>query len=312
MSRRIRSAVCTDAGRNLLLKGLVIAMAVAGGGFSAGEARAETAAGGEVVATVNDEPIHSSELQIMTGMMLSNTHSATRDDINEVEEDARERLIRAHAIAQEAAELGLDKDATFLGAMAYQRAVLLERAYYKEQLRRHPVTESTVEKEYRMLAVDGKIHEYRLRHIMVTQKYRGRQIIDLLGKGESFEDLAKLYSSDMATSAAGGEIGWVNLANVDDYRFVDAVLALKPGSYTSEPARGTRGWHVIQLVEAPRPLSKLTGYDDLPEATKAKLRLRAQQRYIASLEERAIADAKVRRETLTTTESTTGTLGMAE
>ncbi len=311
MSRCIRSAVCTDAGRNRVVPGLMLAMAVASG-VALDAARAETAAQDGVVATVNGEAIHRSELQIMTGLILSKAGAASRDDISEAEADARERLIRAHAAAQAAAGLGLDQLESFMGAMAYQRAVLLERAYYKEQMQRNPLTESSVEQEYTALTTAGKLHEYRLRHILVTHKYRARQIIDQLGRGESFEDLAKLYSSDMATSAAGGEIGWVNLANVDDYRFLDAVRALTPNRHSAEPVQSARGWHVIQLVGSPRPLPKLEGYDALPEPTKAKLRVRAQQRHVAALEARVYADAKVKREALDTREAETGTLGMAK
>lgn len=278
----------------------------------AGSGMAGSAADDTVVATVNGEAIHDSELQIMTGLMLSKGRASSRDDLNEAEKNARERLIRAHALAQEAIELGLENDATFQGAMAYQRAVLLERAYYRDYLRKNPLTDSVVEEEYRRQAVGGKMHEYHLRHILVNHKYRAEQILAELKKGEDFATLAKLYSSDLASSARGGDLGWVNLAYLEDYRFIDAVLGLKPKRHTLEPIRSQRGWHVIELTEASRPLAQSPSFGSLPEPAKEKLRLRAQQRFLETLEERIYAAAEVKRETLKTREPSTGTLGMAE
>lgn len=314
MNRRMPAAVRGRGWapvRTPLLNGLAVAAAMICCTVP-GTGRAGPAAEDAVVATVNGEAIRESELQIMTGLMLSNRRAGSRDDLNEVEKDARERLIRAHALAQKASELGLDKDPTFQGAMAYQRAVLLERAYYKEYLRKNPLPEAAVEEEYRRQAVDGKMHEYHLRHILVNQKYRAEQLLAELKKGKDLATLAKLYSSDMVSSAKGGDLGWVNLAYLEDHRFVDAVLALKPKRHTPEPVRSSRGWHVVELAEAPRPLADQPGFGDLPGPAREKLRLRAQQRFVSALEERIYSAADVERESLKTREASTGTLGMAE
>lgn len=67
-----------------------------------------------------------------------------------------------------------------------------------------------------------------------------------LDRGESFEEVAKLYSED-ASASSGGDLGWLSPGDtVPDFERV--MNALLPGEI-SDPVRSQFGWHIIQVME---------------------------------------------------------------
>ncbi|MBY0475217.1 MAG: peptidylprolyl isomerase [Nitrosomonas sp.] len=67
-----------------------------------------------------------------------------------------------------------------------------------------------------------------------------------LGRGESFEEVARLYSED-ASASSGGDLGWLSPGDtVPDFERV--MNALLPGEI-SDPVRSQFGWHLIQVME---------------------------------------------------------------
>ncbi len=99
------------------------------------------------------------------------------------------------------------------------------------------------------------IDQTRARHILIkinelTSENEGKQKIlqikERLDRGESFEEVAKLYSEDTSASS-GGDLGWLSPGDtVPD--FERAMNALLPGQI-SDPVRTQFGWHLIQVLE---------------------------------------------------------------
>src|SRR5215469_6751926 len=93
------------------------------------------------------------------------------------------------------------------------------------------------------------------RHILVATEPFAEKIIQRLGRGEKFEDLAKVESMDPSKSN-GGDLSWIRPESVPP-EFMKALESLKPGEYTKTPVQTTFGWHIVQLVET-RPLTPQT------------------------------------------------------
>lgn len=247
------------------------------------------------VATVNGEAIGSGELQLMVGTILNQRKPERRSDIDLAQIEAREKLIAELAQAQAAVQLGLDKDPGVAGVLAYQRMGTLARAYQKAMLRQNPVTDERVLEEYQRGLIGGKVHEFKLAHVVVSQKARAEEVIAKLRAGEKFEDLARVYSLDPNVTQNNGELGWMRIDILDEYVFVDAVRALKPGEYSGQPVKGATGWHVLKLLEAPRAMSGAPAFDALPKERHEKLRARAAARQLAAIETQAVNSARVTR-----------------
>lgn len=82
-------------------------------------------------------------------------------------------------------------------------------------------------------------------HILVSSELVAQDIINLLGEGEPFEELAMTLSLDTATSADGGALGWQAAALYVD-AFADAVLDAEIG-VIANPVETQFGWHVIRV-----------------------------------------------------------------
>ena len=75
--------------------------------------------------------------------------------------------------------------------------------------------------------------------------------------GEDFAAVARELSTDEASAANGGELGWFTREEMVA-PFAEAAFALEPGTI-SEPVETEFGWHVIQVLERDpeRPLTDL-------------------------------------------------------
>lgn len=89
-----------------------------------------------------------------------------------------------------------------------------------------------------------------------------------LDRGESFEQLAREYSQDPVSAAAGGDLGW---AMPGDYpeAFEDALVDLEPGQ-VSAPVRTEFGFHLIRLDEVRAGEQK--AFEDVRDALFDELR----------------------------------------
>lgn len=100
------------------------------------------------------------------------------------------------------------------------------------------------------------VQQSRARHILIQTKdgtndaeakERLAQLRERIEGGDSFTDLARAHSEDPASAAKGGELGWVNSADmVPEFR--EVMDALEPGQM-SQPFRTQFGWHIVQVQE---------------------------------------------------------------
>ncbi len=148
--------------------------------------------------------------------------------------------------------------------LAYLQNLAVED-YAKDQ-----ITDDEIQKYYD----DEVVGDIKVSHILITPevtddmsdedkekaeneaKEKAEEVIEKLNEAEdvskTFEDLAKEYSSDEATSEDGGDLGYINKDTLStDYDgFTDAAYELKDGEYTKEAVQTSLGYHVILRVES--------------------------------------------------------------
>ena len=99
------------------------------------------------------------------------------------------------------------------------------------------------------------VDQSHVRHILIRvnettseadAKAKIDRLKDRIDAGAKFEELAKLYSED-ATSAKGGDLGWINPGDVVP-AFEQAMNKL-PLNQVSTPVRTQFGWHLIEVLE---------------------------------------------------------------
>jgi parvulin-like peptidyl-prolyl isomerase len=107
-------------------------------------------------------------------------------------------------------------------------------------------------------AVGQSAPQVRAAHILLpTREEADAARVRVTEGGEDFATVARELSTDEATAANGGELGWFTREEMAA-PFAEAAFSLEPGAI-SEPVETEFGWHVIKVLERDpdRPLTDL-------------------------------------------------------
>ncbi|HXY97007.1 MAG TPA: peptidylprolyl isomerase [Steroidobacteraceae bacterium] len=201
------------------------------------------------VATVNGQPISRDLYEFYVKSVTGKTSADLSADIRG---KLLDNLVHGEVIAQQAAKEGLDKSGDTAYILELSRLNVLGQAVGDHYLKDKKPTDAELHAEYDAYVAASPKNEYHARHILVATEPFAEKIVQRLGRGEKFEDLAKAESMDPSKSN-GGDLSWIRPESVPP-EFMKAVESLKPGEYTKTPVQTTFGWHVVQLVET-RPLA---------------------------------------------------------
>ena len=199
------------------------------------------AAKGGALATVNGVAVPNARAE-----MLLQQQGGRMPDNEQTRAMVREELINREIIAQEAQRSGLAKNPETQTQVDMARQEVLVNAYIRDWVRKNPVSEADVAKEYERAKSQAGDKEYKARHILVENEEQAKSLIAELKKGGKFDELASKNSKDPGSAARGGDLDW-NAPGTFDSQFSDAMVKLEKGKYTEAPVRTRYGWHIIQL-----------------------------------------------------------------
>ncbi|HYD55711.1 MAG TPA: peptidylprolyl isomerase [Burkholderiales bacterium] len=240
------------------------------------------AASGGSVATVNGVPVPRARLDAM----VQQQQARGAPDNEQMRAAVRENLINREVVAQEAARAGLAKLPVVQNQIDLARQQILIDAYISEWVRKNPITDADIEKEYERVKASQGSKEYKARHILVESEDQAKGLITDLKKGAKFDDLAQKHTKDTGTKERGGDLDW-NVPSVFDKQFADAMVGLEKGKYTEAPVRTRFGYHIIQLDDV-----RETKFPSLAEA-KPRIQQSLVQRKVDEMVKGLRAKAKV-------------------
>jgi len=207
-----------------------------------GPAATAAAPADPVVAKVNGQPIHLSELNQAAQTLPPELRSIPPQTLFPMLLDQQ---IDRKALVQEARKSGLDKDPMVQRQMALAEDSALQSALLSKQVG-PSVTEAAIRARYdKDLADKPGQEEVHARHILVPTEEEAKKVIAELKKGADFATLAKQYSKDPG-AAQGGDLGWFKKDEMVP-AFSAAAFALQPGQVSDKPVKTEFGWHVIKL-----------------------------------------------------------------
>jgi len=170
-----------------------------------------------------------------------------------------DRVVTEEAVYQAARAAGADKDPEYQAEVARNAREILLRRYFQGRLELlGPPPDSAIQAHY-----DEHKEEYatapraRVRHIQFATRAKAESVRRLLLKGGLWDALCKTHSTDSATKADGGILGYVTpeVEYVPGIGKAPSILAaafqLKEGD-VSAPLKSDKGWHLIR-VESVEP-----------------------------------------------------------
>jgi peptidyl-prolyl cis-trans isomerase C len=243
------------------------------------------AATGEIVATVNGEPISKSEFDLYV-------ETVERQSGRQVPEDQRSTLldqyIGMHLAADAAEKQGLTKETHVRDQLELARVNVIVDAALQKYLEENPVKEEELRPEYDA-QVAAMPREYHARHILVDDKETAEAITKEIRDGADFAKVAQKRSKD-TSSQQGGDLGWFTPDTMVK-PFADAVVALKPGEVTSEPVQSQFGWHVIKLEDS--RASTAPPFEEVKDRVEVLVQRKKLQAYLDDLRKNAKLEKKI-------------------
>ncbi|MEW4326417.1 peptidylprolyl isomerase [Rossellomorea marisflavi] len=168
--------------------------------------------------------------------VLDEKYDVSKDEINKKMDEAKEQL-------------GDQFD------MFLQQYNLDEKSF-KEYLKLQLLQEKAATADIKV--TDKELKDYyekwkapiEVRHILVEDEKTAKEVKKKLADGGKFEDLASEYSTDTASAANGGSLGWVDNAGRQSFvpEFSKALDSLKKGE-VSEPVKTDYGYHIIEVTD---------------------------------------------------------------
>ena len=207
-----------------------------------GQAAKPKAGGKEAIAKVNGVPVPKARQDFL----VFQQSSRGMPDTPQTRAMVREELVNREVLQQEAQRAGFAKHAEVQTQIDMARQEIMVGAYLRDWMRKHPVSDSEVQKEYDRARDQAPSKEYKARHILVESEDEAKAIIADLKKGAKFEDLAAKSSKDPGSKDRGGDLDW-NTPTAFDKAFSDAMVKLGKGQVTDAPVHTRFGYHVIRV-----------------------------------------------------------------
>ena len=226
----------------------------------------------------------SSDKQLYTqgqfDLLLKERLAQGGQDSPEVRTAVKDELNTRELLAREAKKEGLDKTADVKTQMDLAAQTVLVRAYVNDWVKKNPVPDAELHKEYDAIKAQIGDKEYNVRHILVKTEDQAKEIISELQKGAKFDELAKARSEDPGSKDKGGDLGWNAPANFVK-PFGDAMKATPKGKFTPQPVQTQFGWHVIEVDDVRD--AKVPTFEEVKPQLQERMKQEWVQRHIAEL-----------------------------
>jgi peptidyl-prolyl cis-trans isomerase C len=198
-----------------------------------------------VVATVDGAPVHRAEVEAAARSLPDQMRQMPMQMLYGVLLD---RVIDFRLLANEAERQKVGDDPAVEAALAQARAAVL-REFLVQQAIEEGLTEEKLRARYEQKKAEEGFarEEVHARHILVPSEDEAKAVIEELGGGSDFAEVAKERSTG-PSGPSGGDLGFISREQVVP-EFADAAFALEAGETSQEPVQTQFGWHVIDVLE---------------------------------------------------------------
>ncbi len=205
-----------------------------------------------LVATVNGQPVRLSDLEVAQQSLPAQYRSMP---LQAVFPALLERIIDSKLVVQEGKKSKTNEDAAFKKRMAFVEEQVLQDFWIQREIAKMVTAEKIQQRYQERLKSMPAEEEVHARHILVSTEDEAKAVIAELKKGTAFDKLAKEKSTDKASGAEGGDLGWFKKSDMVK-EFADAAFGLKKGELSETPIKTQFGYHIIQIDDrrtAPPP-----------------------------------------------------------
>jgi peptidyl-prolyl cis-trans isomerase C len=201
-----------------------------------------------VVAIVNGQKIRLSGLEVAKQSLPQQYRNMPMTAIYPALLD---RIVDSKLVEQDGRKHKVTDDPAFKKRMAFVEEQVIQDFWLQKEIAAKVTPEKLKQAYQERLKTMPAEEEVHARHILVATEAEAKAIIADLKKGADFDKLAREKSTDKASGAEGGDLGWFKKTDMVK-EFADAAFALKKGALTDQPVKTQFGYHVIQVEDRRR------------------------------------------------------------
>jgi len=145
------------------------------------------------------------------------------------------------------------------------------------------------------------VRQAQLRHILIETnevvtdadaRLRLQTLRERILSGSDFSTLARANSDDPTSATAGGELGWINPANLPP-SFAEVVRGLEAGAI-SQPFRSRGGWHIAEVMAwREQAVSEQLAREEAAEAVRQRKAEEETELWLRELREEAYVEIRL-------------------
>ena len=196
------------------------------------------------VATIDGQPIYTS---LFERYAITRLQKAA-EDLSDNERTALiEELIQFYLMANAAEDAGISQEQDVVVNFELQRLQTLSRLVASRHLEANPPSETELQIAYEQNVERLSGVQYKARHILLDSEDEATAVIEELGAGTDFQELA-IARSTGPSGPNGGDLGWFSSDTMVP-PFAQAVSSMEVGTFSETPVQTRFGWHVILLED---------------------------------------------------------------
>ena len=196
------------------------------------------------VATIDGQPIYTS---LFERYAITRLQKAS-EDLSDNERTALiEELIQFYLMANAAENAGISQEQDVVVNFELQRLQTLSRLVASRHLEANPPSETELQIAYEQNVARLSGVQYKARHILLDSEDEATAVIEELGAGTDFQELA-IARSTGPSGPNGGDLGWFSSDTMVP-PFAQAVSSMEVGTFSETPVQTRFGWHVILLED---------------------------------------------------------------
>lgn len=218
-----------------------------------------------IIATVNGVPVRLSELEVAQQSLPPQYRNMP---LQAVFPALLDRIVDSKLVVQEGKKSKVTEDPAYKKRLAFVEEQVLQDFWIQREIARKVTADKLRQRYEERLKSLPSEEEVHARHILVATEDEAKALIAEIKKGAAFDKLAKDKSTDKASGAEGGDLGWFKKSDMVK-EFADAAFDLKKGAMTETPIKTQFGYHVIQVEDrrkAPPP-----AYEELAEQLREEM-----------------------------------------
>jgi len=218
-----------------------------------------------VVATVNGQPIHLSELEVAQQALPPQYRNMP---LQSVFPALLDRIIDSKLVVMDGKKNKVEVDPAYKRRMAFVEDQVIQDFWLQKEVAKRITTDKLQQRYQEKLKSMPAEEEVHARHILVATEAEAKDLQAELKKGTAFDKLAREKSTDKASGAEGGDLGWFKRTDMVK-EFSDAAFALKKGELSEAPVKTQFGYHLIKMEDrrqAPPPT-----FEELSDALREEL-----------------------------------------